>query len=42
MHASSAFYDTKLVLQEVFLGEPREMEISAVRELLHAVANTLA
>ena len=32
----------KLVLQEVFLGEPREREISAVCELLHAVANTLA
>ncbi|KAM6503878.1 hypothetical protein JOM56_000821 [Amanita muscaria] len=32
----------KLVLQQVFLGEPREMEISAVCELLHAVANTLA
>ncbi|KAM6499139.1 hypothetical protein JOM56_004647 [Amanita muscaria] len=31
----------KLVLQDVFLGEPREMEISAVCELLHAVANTL-
>ena len=31
----------KLVLQEVFLGEPREMEINAVCELLNAVRHTL-
>ena len=31
----------KLVLQEVFLGEPRKTEINAVCELLNAVANTL-
>jgi hypothetical protein len=32
----------KPVLQEVFLGEPREREINAVREPLNAVAYTLA
>ena len=31
----------KLVLQEVFPGEPREMEINALYELLHAIAYAL-
>ena len=31
----------KLVLQEVFSGKPRETEVNAVSELLHAVANAL-
>ena len=31
----------ELVLQEVFVGEPREMEINVVWELLRAIGNTL-